>query len=530
MMNFRKQVLCKFVLAPLNGVLPVLAATVGLAPVLLLLMPLSAKLASGQSIQRNPIITHAKRVTATVPFRDMPEVQQRSMGKVMPENDRNPNRHITRVQDGLFQNEALPEVGTISLLNFDGITSAQAGGVVPPDTNASVGGSQVVETVNTAFAVWDKTTGTPIMTPKNTQALYTPLGGECATGNIVDPVVNYDKAAARWVILMTASNNDFSVNDMCVAVSTSSDATGTYHLYDFSYGGTAPGYPKLAVWPDAYYLTTRSSLGSGGRFIGAESCALDRTQMLAGNNAASICFQRNQRDFALLPADLDGSVAPPAGSPNYQMDEGPTATTLNLYQFHVDFVTPTNSTFTGPAMLTVAAYTDACGREGTCILEPSPGERLDSKSGRLMFRLAYRNFSDHEALVTNHSITASGSGHAASAVRWYEIRSPKSSPVVFQSGTVGGGTSRVARWMGSIAMDKNGDIALGFSLSSKTLNPSLQYVGRVPTDPLGKMESPKTIIKGTGVQTHSEGSWGDSSSMAIDPGEDCTIWYAKGTI
>ena len=523
MMNFRKQVLFMFARAISNVVLPVLAAAVGSAPVLL--VPFLATLASGQNIQRNPIVTHANGVTTTVPFRDMAEVQWHNLSRVRPEH-RNPNPHITRVTDGLFQNEVLPEVGTTSLLNFDGITDAQGGGFVPPDTNASVGDSQMVETVNIAFAVWDKTTGTQIMAPKNIQTLYTPLGGECAAGNLVDPVVNYDKAAGRWVISMSASNNNFSVNDICVAVSTSSDATGTYHLYAFSYGGTLPDYPKLGVWPDAYYLTTLSYPG-GGRFTGSESCALDRTQMLAGNNTTSICFQRNRHDFALLPSDLDGSMAPPAGSPNYQMDEDPTTTTLNLYQFHVDFVTPTNSTFTGPATLMVAAYTDACGRDGTCIPQPSPGELLDSKSGRLMFRLAYRNFGDHEALVANHSITTSGSGHAASAVRWYEIRSPKSSPVVFLSGTVGGGTSRVARWMGSIAMDKNGDIALGFSLSSKTLDPSIQYVGRVPTDALGKMESPKTIIKGTGVQTKSQGSWGDYSSMAIDPGDDCTFWYAQ---
>jgi hypothetical protein len=193
----------------------------------------------------------------------------------------------------------------------------------------------------------------------------------------------------------------------------------------------------------------------------------------------------------------------------------------------VDFVTPSKSTFTGPTKLTVAAYTDACAANGTCIMQPSPGELLDALGDRLMYRLAYRNFGNHEALVANHSIKGSGTGNAVSAVRWYEIRSPGSSPVVFQQGTVGGGISSVALWMGSIAMDKNGDIALGYSKSNKTVKPSIEYVGRIPTDALGKMESSKLILTGTGVQTNSFHRWGDYSSMAIDPADDCTFWYAQ---
>jgi hypothetical protein len=144
-----------------------------------------------------------------------------------------------------------------------------------------------------------------------------------------------------------------------------------------------------------------------------------------------------------------------------------------------------------------------------------------------MYRLAYRNFGDHEALVANHSIKASGTGNAQAAVRWYEVRSPGSSPVLFQQGTVGGGTSPLVRWMGRIAMDKNGDIALGYSKSSSTVKPSIEYVGRIPTDPLGRMEAPKLIIAGGGVQTNSFNRWGDYSSMAIDPSDDCTFWYTQ---
>ncbi len=144
-----------------------------------------------------------------------------------------------------------------------------------------------------------------------------------------------------------------------------------------------------------------------------------------------------------------------------------------------------------------------------------------------MYRLAYRNFGDHEAMVASHSIKATGAGNAPSAVRWYEIRNPGSAPVVFQQGTFGGGTQTAAFWMGSIGMDKTGDIALGFSVSSSTVKPGIRYTGRVPTDPLGTMETAKVIVAGTGVQQSSFNRWGDYSSMAIDPTDDCTFWYAQ---
>lgn len=477
--------------------------------------------AQSESVQKNPIVTQAEHVTTTTAFRDMADVPWHNVSKLMPEHDRVPRPHRSNMPDAAAQTVTLPPVSTTNLLSFDGINDAQGGGFVPPDTNASVGATQVVETVNVAYAVYDKATGSQIMAPKNIQTLYTPVGGVCATGNLSDPVVNYDKMAGRWVITMIAFNNNFSVNAACVAVSTSSDATGTYHVYSFSYKNVLPDYPKVGVWPDAYYITT-DSFPNGGFFTGAEACALDRMNMLAGNSATSVCFQRTTNDFALLPADLDGNTLPPSGSPNYEMEEGLTSTTLSFFKFHVDFTNPTNSTYTGPTTLTVAAYSDACGG-GACIPQPSPGEALDSLSGRLMYRLPYRNFGDHEALVAVHSITPT-SGTAKSADRWYEIRNP-ASPTIFQQGTVL--HPSISVWMASIAMDKTGDIALGTSASSTAKKPMIAYVGRVPTDPAGSMESPFVVISGAGVQQNSQNRWGDYSSMAIDPVDDCTFWYTQ---
>ena len=493
-----------------------------LPSLLVALCCVSAAVAQDTVVQKNPIVVQARHAETSLAFRDLADVGWHNISKVMPEHDRSLNPHISGQRDTVAQTEILAPVSANTILNFDGITDSQAGGFVPPDTNASVGTTQVVETVNVAFAVYNKSTGAQIMAPKSIQTLYTPLGGQCATGNLSDPVVNFDKVAGRWVITMIAFNSNFSVNDACMAVSTTADATGTYHVYAFAYGKTLPDYPKVGVWPDAYYVTT-DSFPNGGFFTGAESCAMDRTAMLAGNTAKMVCFQRGSGDFALVPADVDGATQPAAGAPNFQMDLA-SSTQLNLYKFHVDFVTTSNSTFTGPTKLTVAAYTDACS---ACIKQPSPGESLDSLGDRLMYRLAYRNFGDHESMVVSHSVKGTGTGNAPSAVRWYEIRNPNSSPVLFQQGTFGGGSLAAALWMGSIAMDKLGNIALGASASSATLKPSILFTGRVPTDALGKMESGKLIVQGTGVQQNSFNRWGDYSSMAIDPVDDCTFWYAQ---
>ena len=490
-----------------------------------LLVPATLLGQDAVSVQKDPIVTQATHATTPLAFRDMVDVGWHNISKVMPEHDRAPLRHISNQPDTAVQQTVLPPVSATVGFNFDGITDSQAGGFVPPDTNASVGDTQVVETVNVAYAVWDKTTGAQTMAPKSIQTLYTTLGGQCATGNLSDPTVTFDKAAARWVITMIAFNNTFSENDVCMAVSTSPDATGTYNVYDFSYGKTLPDYPKIGVWPDAYYVTT-DSFPSGGNFTGAETCAMNRANMLAGTAATSVCFQRKTTDYAILPADLDGSTAPAVGAPNFQMDLA-TSTTLNLYKFHVDFVTTKNSTYTGPTTLKVASYTDACGTTDDCIKQPSGGEALDALGDRLMYRLAYRNFGDHESMVVNHSVQASGSGKAASAVRWYEIRDPNTTPTVYQQGTFGGGSSTSANWMGSIAMDKNGDIALGYSTSSATVKPSIYFTGRVPTDALNTLETAKKVVAGGGVQKSSDDRWGDYSSMAIDPSDDCTFWYAQ---
>src|SRR5882757_5204956 len=414
-------------------------------------------------------------------------------------------------QDQVLQQLSLPLVSTSPGLDFDG---TGADGVAPPDTNGSVGATQFVQIVNVEYAVYNKTSSALLLGPTPVHNIWSGFNGDCANGDGSDPVVLYDKSAQRWVV----GQMNIKLNAYCMAVSTTSDATQSYYRYEFSFGSNTPDYPKLAVWRDAYYWTANTFSGPT-TFIGANPCAFDRATMLSGGPANAICMQQNLSVDSLLPADLDGSTPPPAGEPNFYL-QMVAPSNLNLFKFHVDFTTPSNSTFTGPTAIPVAPFSEACGG-GTCIPQPGTTQQLDSLSDRLMFRLAYRNFGDHESLVVNHSVMAGSSV----GVRWYEIRSPNVTPTVFQQGTFSPDSQY--RWMGSIAMDQSGDIAVGYSASSSSNFPAVRYAGRVPSDPAGTMESENSIIEGTGSQTNGSSRWGDYSGMSVDPADDCTFWYTN---
>ncbi|KZC15754.1 MULTISPECIES: hypothetical protein [unclassified Rhodanobacter] len=429
--------------------------------------------------------------------------------------------------DGAVQSSSTgsfaPALGT----GFDGVGQGFSGpqgtftvNSAPPDTNGAVGATQYVQLVNTAFAVFDKSTRAVSYGPVPTNTLWSGFGGPCETDNDGDGIVVYDKAAGRWVI------SQFAVTAapyfQCVAVSATSDATGAYYRYAFPYGSVFPDYPKMGVWPDAYYETF--NMFSGNAFAGAKLCAYDRNAMLSGAAATQQCFQLSTSYGGVLPADLDGATAPPAGSPNYLMNF--TTNQLNLWKFHVDWSNTANTTLTGPIAIPVAAFNAAC-RGGACIPQSGTRQKLDSLADRLMFRLAYRNFGDHESLVVNHAVQVGSSRkNPYSGVRWYEVRNPNGTPAVYQQSTYSPDTNY--RWMGSVAMDKLGDMALGYSVSSSAIHPAVRYTGRLAGDPLGTMQAENSIVEGLGSQSGNNLSrWGDYSAMSIDPVDDCTFWYTS---
>ncbi len=426
---------------------------------------------------------------------------------------------------GVFQPTTIPS----PLITFPGISNPTGcGGCAPPDTNGDIGPNHYIQMVNTKFQIFSRT-GASLFGPFAINTIFTGFGGPCQLENAGDPVVLYDQLADRWLLSQFSDGTAPFFN--CVAVSTTSDPLGTYNRYAFS-APSFPDYPKYGIWPDGYYINTNEGGVTG-------SYALDRTQMLAGNPAAtSIRFAIAQNPFGLLPADIDGTTLPPAGSPAYFVGTrdndapGGTEDAVLVYKFRADFAIPANSTFTGPTVLPAAAFDSIFPCTPTtrnCISQPGTTTKIDilSYRQRPTFRLAYRNFGTHESLVTSQSVEATT---AMAGMRWYELRDPNGTPTIFQQGTYApGATDGIHRWMGSIAMDRQGNMGLGYSVSDAvSVFPGIRYTGRLVGDPLGTMpQGEGVIVNGGGSQlnTGTAARWGDYSSMSVDPTDDCTFWY-----
>lgn len=415
--------------------------------------------------------------------------------------------------DPVVQTRAPTTLNVTRGLNFDGVPAVK---YATSDVNGSVGATQYVQYTNWRFEVYNKATGVKTLGPYNESVLWKSLGGPCATSNNGDIIVVYDKQAQRWVLTHHALTTGGPFYQ-CFAISQTSDATGKYYLYAYQLTNDFPDYPKLGVWADGYYLTANLENMNNYDFIATQVCALDRAQMLAGVAAQEVCFQTSAWE-SLLPADIDGPTAPPSGTPELLLSLGSTA--LELFKFSVNWTTPSQSTFTGPTAIGVATFSEACGGLD-CIPQLDTSEPLDSLGDRLMYRLAYRNFGTYDSLTATHSVVAGSSV----GPRWYEIRNPRTTPVVYQQGTYAPDTKY--RWMGSIAMDHSGDIALGYSISSASQHPGINFTGRLVTDPLNTMESEINVITGGGSEQAPNYRWGDYTSMAIDPVDDCTFWYTN---
>jgi hypothetical protein len=439
---------------------------------------------------------------------------------------------------------ATADVPTPSV-NFEGLRGEDnipvLGGIpIPPDPNGDVGPTQVVQMVNTVWAVYSKT-GQRLLGPLSLASIWDGFENTDCADNSGDPIVLYDQLANRWILTQFTTAGPVFFN--CVAVSTTPDATGAYFRYAFSTGLNFPDYPKYGVWPNAYFLATRE-FDPQDNFAGIGAYALERNKMLDGNpKARAVSFLTPPGDTpwitgdGWLPSDLDGNRRPPAGSPNYfvgtQDDQGPYGApfdAINIFQFFVSWSAHPTARFFQSAQIPVAEFDTAfpCVPPGSrnCIPQPDTAQRIDSLTirQRPIWRLAYRNFGDHESLVTNQSVQARP---GIAGVRWYEIRRPGDHPAVVQQGTFSPADG-VNRWMGSIAQDENGNLALGYSVSSETVFPGIRFTGRLQGDPAGQMTLGEgVIVNGGGSQTSPAARWGDYTSMSVDPRDDCTFWYVN---
>ena len=428
---------------------------------------------------------------------------------------------VWQKQDGTY----LPANAT-PIQNFEGIGNLS--GVYPPDTQGDVGPDKYIQVVNMNFAIYSKT-GTILFGPAAISSVFAGIPAPWNGTNNGDPVVLYDQAASRWII------SEFSLPSgnyaELVAVSQTSDPTGAWYRYVFQFGNKMPDYPKFGIWPDGYYLSVNQFIG-GYTWGGVGACALERTKMLTGDPTARMVYfdlGASGDPESMLPADWDGITPPIANEPNYftYFNDWSSSTEdyLKIWQFHVDWTTTANSTFSEAASLVTTSFdSQLCtAYRGQCIPQPGTSVKLESLSDRLMYRLQYRNFGGYRAMVTNHTVDVDGNGLAG--IRWYELRNTGSAWTIYQQGTYSPDASH--RWVGSVAMNGSGDIALGYSVSNSTsVYPSIRYTGRRASDALGLMTvAEQTIIDGTGNQTGSAARWGDYSCMSVDPADDLTFWY-----
>jgi hypothetical protein len=465
--------------------------------------------------------------------------------------------------DPVRQNTAGVLAAPSPLITFEGQSADDSGcGCIPPDPNGAVGPTQYVQMVNSSFSVYSKT-GTRLSGPTQINSLFQtlPADSRCRIDNNGDPIVVYDQLADRWLVSQFAvGGGSGPTSSECVAISKTPDATGEYYIYDFNLGPQFEDYPHFGLWPDAYYMSTHEfSFASGNAFLGSAAYALERDKMLAGQPARFVKFNLGATSNTFfgghLPSTLDGYTLPPAGSPNYfaevdaagdgaPPDGGPTAATLRIWKFHVDWSNTANSTFGNsgnPSSRTsVADFSrpncvmgaDAVG----CVPQPASDTQLDPIGDRLMYRNAYRNFGDHEAIVINHTVVADANTMQMGP-RWYEVRNPGGTPTIFQQSTLApaGPTDPLYRWMSSIAMDHSGNIAIGYSTSSSVNFPSIAYAGRLVTDSLNQLaQSEVQMFAGGGsedpflfVPPIGVGRWGDYTDMTVDPIDDCTFWYTN---
>jgi hypothetical protein len=354
--------------------------------------------------------------------------------------------------------------------------------------------------------------------------------GACEVGS-GDPIVLFDPLANRWLLSEFADPD--RGNHLCVYISrTANPVSGGFFVYDFAVDDF-PDYPKYAVWPDAYYLSSNESRPT--------AYALQRQRMLRGRSASIVRRRANRLagfEFqALTPADLDGPTPPPPGSPGYFIrhrdDEAhnpgandPARDFLEIWAFRVNFSDPRGSTLTLDTTVPVAEFdSDLCGLTSfECFQQPGTATRLDPLREVVMWRAQYRNFGDHETLLGNLVTDVDNTDHGG--IRWFELRKTGAGPwALFQEGTQAPDPDN--RWLGSIAMDREGDIALGYSVSSPSVFPSIRYTGRLAGDPLGTFpQGEVTVVTGLSAQGR-ESRWGDYSAMSIDPGDDCTFWYTN---
>ena len=421
--------------------------------------------------------------------------------------------------------------------SFSGLDYASFGDGWPPDPNGDVGPTYYIQTVNTSVGIFRKSDGVRVAS-FSFDALMSQgnFGNACDNGNFGDPVVVWDPAADRWIIsdfafALNGSGSPIAPYFQCFAVSRTGDPlTGGWNFYALQTTDLFPDYPKLAVWPDALYLT--ANMFRGNTFKNVRIWALNKAQMYAGAAASTVTFNlpssiQGTSVFTGIPSTYHSVTGPPpSGRPNFISVIWSTKL-ARVWKFHVDWTNTASSTLTGPSNVALATWGVA-----PATIPAKSGNALDTLRERLMVQSQYTNQAGVESLWLTHTVANPGNT-TLTAPRWYQLN--VTGGTVVTAGPLQQSTwapdSSAARWMPSLAVDKDGNMALGYSASSAALFPAIRYAGRLSTDPANTFgQSETSLIEGTASQccNFSDGSinnrWGDYSAMTIDP-DGCTFWY-----
>jgi hypothetical protein len=515
-----------------------------------------------------PVAFYAINMVETAPASSLPDaaasVAQGQPGVEINElNDAQVKQHaegdLPFVPTDRASVQAAVATSPTALFSFEG---NPVGNNAPPDTEGAIGPNHYVEYTNLQVGVYDKATHALIGSRFLLSSLFAKLGGICAATDDGDPIVLYDKLANRWIL----SQFGFVALNVppyhqCVAISKTPDPKGAYYAYDFQLPGQEfPDYPKFGTWPDAYYMTTNQFF-QGGNFDGGGAFAFDRAKMLVGDPSATgiyfnLCFTTGHCSpthpegiFGMLPSDFDGLTPPPVGTPNAfayitSVLFGDPTNGIRIFYFTPNFTTPASSTFAeragssyGSPEVPTAAYDPRVPGGRQHVTQPPPAgnvDRLDSVGERLMYRMQYMNFGGGvEKLVTNITANISGvnpvnGANFKAAVHYFDIQrtSPSSAYAINDEGTYAP-TTADHRWMASAAADNSADVAVGYSISSLTIHPSLRFAGRLPGDPAGTLGPEQSLFEAVGVQRGTSNRWGDYSAMQLDPTDFCTFWFTS---
>jgi hypothetical protein len=490
---------------------------------------------AGEQSASAPQYVRSSKNDTSPELRTMSIIPPRARQEEAGELRRMPTRPIEAGDKDPIVQSSIPAAGMPApAVSFDGIRNAW--GYYPPDTNGEIGREYYLQTVNAGFQFFRKD-GTPLTPVADNNTIWQGFGGPCETSNEGDPIALYDQLSDRWIMSQFAWSNFYTGPYYeCIAVSASADPMGAWHRYEIlSPLDRFPDYPKLGVWSDGYYMTTNEFYVRGATYYwaGVGAWAFERDRMLAGEPAGLVYTHLPPAQWGgMLPADIEGSTLPPAGSPAYfvEVDDSawdpPNIPTdrIEVWEYRVQWANPTASTFTKTTELHPSAFDAVLCGFANCVPQPNTAQRLDTLSDRALFRLTYRNFGRYESLLVNHTVDVGDGTNERAGIRWYEIRNP-GNPELYQEGTFAPNDG-VWRWMGSIAQDHDGNIAVGYSGSSPTLFPDIRYAGRLAHDRKGLLAQGETILySGSGSQTGSAGRWGDYSDLSVDPTDDCTFWY-----